>query len=87
MKPVTKWTRYDPQKQEWRFNHIEDGHSNLAHPVPKFPSQSGWVRAQWVKEHAWMTDEKPARLIDGASHHLQQDLQQPATTPATDDSR
>ena len=39
--PVTVWDTFDKEKEEFVFNHIEDGWVNENKPVPKFASQKG----------------------------------------------
>ena len=59
---VTKWFRHD-HLNGWQFNHLEDGHADTTHPTPKFVSQDGWRRATWSRCHAWLTADKPPKLV------------------------
>jgi hypothetical protein len=53
--PVTLWYRHD-RINGWDFNHLEDGHATTDKPTPKFPSQAGWVNANWEAYHCWLDD-------------------------------
>ena len=51
------------EKGTYEFNHIDDGHAETEKPVPKHPSQRGWTRGSWIKEHVWLDTSLPVRVI------------------------
>lgn len=62
MTPCTLWYR-DGKVGNFEFNHLELGHSGEAKPTPRFPEQAGWSRSQWLREHAHLTHDLPARIV------------------------
>jgi len=54
--PITVWDTFDKEKDEFVFNHIEDGWANEDKPVPKFTNQNGWLKQEWRKEYAHLVD-------------------------------
>lgn len=62
MSPITLWFRWVKDKEHpdgwFSFNHLEDGHSETDKPVPKFPSQNGWLNSIWKREHSLLSDGK-----------------------------
>lgn len=55
MKKITTWYKFNKEFHDYDFNHIEDGHSELAAPVPKCEHQKKkWANARWVKVHDYL---------------------------------
>lgn len=46
---VTAWSRWDEDRQEYVFNHLEDGCTEAEHPTPKFSDQKWWPDAVWER--------------------------------------
>lgn len=61
MKPVTKWWRRMPRSDSEEFNHIEDGHSTA--DIPSAPQFAGTHPGMWSKDHMWLTDDVPPKLV------------------------
>lgn len=49
---VTLWYRYDSKKEEYVYNHLEEGIAKWTTPVPMFKSQNHWKSGVWHKKQA-----------------------------------
>jgi hypothetical protein len=61
--PITVWDTFDKEKDEFVFNHIEDGWNDGEKPVPKFNSQNGWLKQEWRKSYAHLVECKVISLV------------------------
>ena len=52
MIPITVWRKLEGD--QFVHHHIEEGHIEGDKPLPKFPTQSGWLHATWEKEHCFL---------------------------------
>jgi len=60
--PCTFWYRFDPING-WAYNHLELGHSHTKKPMPKFPSQQGWLKATWKSYQGILTNDTPSKAL------------------------
>ena len=53
MQQVTCWYKYNPKKDLFEFNHIEDGEVATLKPLPKgnFPLQNDWKNYTWFRTY------------------------------------
>jgi hypothetical protein len=63
--PVTLWSRQN-EKGGWDHNHLEMGHvpEGTARPTPVHEShKSAWRKGAWQAERAYLTADKPPRVV------------------------
>lgn len=57
---ITCWYKYNKSKDEYIFNHIEDGYSFEDKPLPKsekFTAQNDWKNYQWMRTFGQLTKD------------------------------
>jgi hypothetical protein len=75
LRPCTLWHRFDPQQNEWEFNHLSDGHEQGERPAPKCKEHvNGWGKGRWSKQHAWLTAEN--KVVHYGPEDLEDELPQ-----------
>ena len=58
MKPVTVWTRFNENSQQWEHNHIEDGHVNGVKPLGTESQTNNWAKGIWTQEYKHLDNNK-----------------------------
>lgn len=64
--PVTLWSR-KTEKEEWEFNHLEDGHvaDGVLRPTPKHDNhKSAWRKGDWLARRAFLSKDVPPRVVE-----------------------
>jgi hypothetical protein len=55
MTPITKWERFDEEKNTWKHNHIEERLSAEEIPTPKSDEQKrSWPKGRWRKKFKYL---------------------------------
>ena len=53
---ITVWQRFNLDKNEWRHNHIENGHLNQSKPTGDCNQTKNWARGIWRHEHSYLVN-------------------------------
>lgn len=62
MTPCTMWYRH--QGHGWEFNHMAPGHESGERPSQRHPNhERAWGSGEWDRDHAWLTDAIPPRVV------------------------